>query len=65
MTSAKKKREVGGKTMEVKLEPVEDSADQYDRAQLPDLLRVYYTWLFPYDKYFDWLYYGTVGVCLS
>lgn len=32
--------------------------DEYDRSQLPDLLRVYYTWLFPYDKYFDWLQYG-------
>jgi len=31
---------------------------EYNRAQLPHLLRVYYTWLFPYDKYFDWLQYG-------
>ena len=30
----------------------------YERSQLPDLLRVYYTWIFPYDKYFDWLQYG-------
>lgn len=30
----------------------------YDRSQLPHLLRIYYTWLFPYDKYFDWLQYG-------
>lgn len=60
--------------MEVKEEPTEEgeneedmdepgcsslaTSDQYDRSQLPDLLRVYYTWLFPYDKYFDWLHYG-------
>ena len=37
---------------------LEVSPGQYDRSQLPDLLRVYYTWLFPYDKYFDWLQYG-------
>ena len=30
----------------------------YDRSQLPDLLRVYYARLFPYDKYFQWLNYG-------
>ena len=30
----------------------------YNRSQLPDLLRVYYKWLFPYDKYFEWLQYG-------
>lgn len=34
-------------------------AGVYDRSQLPDLLRVYYTWLFPYDRYFEWLQYGT------
>lgn len=32
--------------------------EHYERSQLPDLLRVYYTWLFPYDKYFEWLQYG-------
>ena len=32
--------------------------DQYDRSQLPNFLRVYYTWIFPYDKYFEWLQYG-------
>ena len=31
---------------------------EYNRAQLPHLLGIYYTWLFPYDKYFDWLQYG-------
>ena len=31
---------------------------EYDRSQLPDLLKIYYRWLFPYDKYFDWLQYG-------
>ena len=30
----------------------------YNRSELPDLLRVYYKWLFPYDKYFEWLQYG-------
>ena len=30
----------------------------YNRSQLPDLLKVYYRWLFPYDKYFEWLQYG-------
>lgn len=34
--------------------------EEYDRSQLPDLLRIYYTWLFPYDKYCDWLCYGRV-----
>ena len=33
-------------------------SEEYDRAQLPDLLRVYYTWLFPYDRYYEWLQYG-------
>ena len=33
-------------------------SEHYERSQLPDLLRVYYTWLFPYDKYFEWLQYG-------
>ena len=31
---------------------------EYERSQLPDLLKIYYRWLFPYDKYFDWLQYG-------
>lgn len=35
-----------------------EGAPEYDRAMLPDLLRVYYRWLFPYDKYFTWLQYG-------
>ena len=30
----------------------------YERSQLPELLRVYYMWLFPYDKYHEWLQYG-------
>ena len=30
----------------------------YNRSQLPGLLKVYYRWLFPYDKYFEWLQYG-------
>ena len=30
----------------------------YNRSQLPELLKVYYRWLFPYDKYFEWLQYG-------
>ena len=33
-------------------------AEEYERSQLPDLLRVYYTRIFPYDKYFRWLQYG-------
>ena len=41
-----------------------EGAPEYDRAMLPDLLRVYYRWLFPYDKYFAWLQYG-VSVCVS
>ena len=35
---------------------------EYDRSQLPELLKIYYRWLFPYDKYFDWLQYGKVDV---
>lgn len=30
----------------------------FERSQLPELLRVYYMWLFPYDKYHEWLQYG-------
>ena len=36
---------------------------EYDRSQLPELLRIYYRWLFPYDKYFEWLQYGECVVC--
>ena len=32
----------------------------YDRAELPDLLRIYYSRLFPFDKYYEWLEYGEV-----
>ncbi len=39
------------------------SLSSYDRSQLPNLLRVYYTWLFPYDKYFEWLQYGKLASC--
>ena len=46
----------------VKTETVEAkpavSNELYDRSELPNLLRVYYAWLFPYDKYFQWLNYG-------
>lgn len=31
---------------------------EYDRFQLPDLLKIYYMWLFPYQKYYEWLCYG-------
>lgn len=31
---------------------------EYDKSELPELLRIYYGKLFPYDKYFDWLQYG-------
>ena len=34
----------------------------YNRSELPELLRVYYMWLFPYDKYFEWLQYGELLV---
>ena len=38
----------------------------YDPSQLRELLQVYYTWLFPYDRYFQWLQYGTnVDECLG
>ncbi len=47
---------------DVKREPVESeeatAVQSYDRADLPTLLRIYYTWLFPYDAYFQWLQYG-------
>eukprot|EP00731_Ephydatia_muelleri_P012974 Em0007g284a len=33
----------------------------YDPSQLRELLQVYYTWLFPYDRYFQWLQYGDIG----
>ena len=31
---------------------------EYDRSQLPDLLQFYYSWIFPYQKYYEWLSYG-------
>lgn len=34
------------------------NGDDYDRAELPELLRIYYSRVFPYDKYYDWLEYG-------
>ena len=37
----------------------------YNRSQLPELLRVYYKWLFPYDKYFEWLQYGEQSAVFS
>lgn len=61
--------ELGLKSVRVKTEPTvaeEDGtksaftiAEEYERSQLPDLLRVYYTRIFPYDKYFRWLQYGS------
>ena len=51
----------------VKDEPVEaqlcGNESEYDRSELPELLRIYYGRLFPYDKYCDWLQYG-VCVCV-
>ena len=35
---------------------------EYKSSELPELLKQYYAWLFPYDKYYDWLSYGE-GVC--
>ena len=35
----------------------------YNRSELPELLKVYYKWLFPYDKYFEWLQYGEQTLC--
>jgi DNA primase small subunit len=33
---------------------------EYDSSQLPELLKQYYIWLFPFDKYYQWLSYGDV-----
>ena len=48
--------------MDVKEEVMETNQSlfsmEYDRNQLPDLLRIYYTRLFPYEMYYDWLCYG-------
>ena len=30
----------------------------YDPSQLPEFLQQYYVWLFPFDKYYEWLSYG-------
>ena len=38
---------------------IESAHSQYQRSRLPELLRVYYARLFPYDKYHEWLQYGT------
>ena len=43
--------------MEAKEERAANGVD-YDRAELPELLRIYYSRLFPYDKYHEWLEYG-------
>lgn len=40
---------------------VAGSGADYDRSELPELLRIYYSKLFPYDKYFEWLQYGERG----
>ncbi|XP_078057248.1 DNA primase small subunit isoform X2 [Mustelus asterias] len=37
------------------------SESQYDAAELPDLLPIYYKRLFPYSQYFRWLSYGGVS----
>lgn len=42
----------------VKQEIEEDPDNEYDRSQLPHLLKLYYKSLFPYDKYWEWLQYG-------
>lgn len=36
----------------------QDPDNEYDRSQLPHLLKLYYKSLFPYDKYWEWLQYG-------
>lgn len=43
---------------EVEEKPVTVFSAEYDRSQLPDYLRIYYTWIFPYERYFEWLHYG-------
>ena len=52
----------GVKTEAVEAKPAV-SNEMYERSELPNLLRVYYAWLFPYDKYFQWLNYGITS-CL-
>lgn len=66
------KLEWAGEEMSVKTEDAEESMDvqicaneaEYDRSELPELLRIYYSKLFPYDKYFDWLHYGESSVSI-
>jgi len=53
----RKMEEVDSKDV-VKVERSGGNGGGYNRSELPDLLRVYYKWLFPYDKYFEWLQYG-------
>ena len=48
----------GGEVKEEEEAGKRETAAEYDRAELPDLLRMYYSRLFPYDKYCDWLEYG-------
>lgn len=48
----------GGEVKEEEEAGKRETAAEYDRAELPDLLRIYYSRLFPYDKYYDWLEYG-------
>ena len=51
----------GEEGMEVSEQPKAVFGNVYERSHLPDLLRVYYRWLFPFDHYFKWLCYGTCG----
>ena len=60
---------MAAETQVVKEEPVTTQAvnggNDYDRSELPELLRIYYSRLFPYDKYFEWLQYGeSILICL-
>ena len=49
--------------MEVAEQPRTVFGNVYDRSHLPDLLRVYYRWLFPFNHYFKWLCYGEWVTC--
>ena len=52
--------EEGVKLEDLKEETSDEKHDPsvYERSLLPQYLKVYYKWLFPYDKYFEWLEYG-------
>lgn len=52
------KEGVKSEEAEKNISEAEQDPGVYDRSLLPQYLKIYYKWLFPYDKYYKWLRYG-------